>query len=393
MTKIAEPLDHVAEEREAATKGRVAKLRSQGQKLWCRPEPLKPRVGRPPKLEIERLKVKVWYWKLWSLRPEGWNDAKLDEFFGGQKGAARLKIFERMRTKGWFPRDVHALEGFKNIKRPKELVARIDETPPFEGTRKLLEAPFWTVFGKNTKDIASVRLALNECLDRNALLRLEGNLNVVIDSQVQSIIQNPEKRLAYISSAGVYTHWLIWELQQIPDHFERLILVGLLLRESLLLAYLDMVLVLKQVLNEQVHQIAKQPWLTPIRDDFVRIVTDYILRGHIDLRNEELLYDGGSRQAVHGYIISKDNTFLDDDTGDAVEKDAWSKDLGSTCNWVAAAVRGIDGQWDPTDAEYHEAAYQDWLRDRDDPNVQWPDCPDDGGSFVTDPEDWPSDLL
>lgn len=361
----------------------LSELCEVGQSFWIRSAPEKPSVGRPPKRDIERLRVQTWYWKVKSLCPEGWSDAELDRQFGGQAGINRLKIFERIRREGWFPQTVDESKAGTKIKRPRNLVDVVDQFPGFGGTKTLLHAPFWTVLGRQAADPTSVRLALNEQLDANGLVRLEGGLNGIVDEQVRELIREPDNRLSYVSSGGVYIQWLEWELSQIPDEFERLTLVGLLLREALLLACLDHVFILQQVAREQISQIAGQPWVAPLQQDFTSIVGEYMLRGHISPHDEAGLYHhGGARNAIRGYVVGKDNAFLDDSDG-FEEKKAWSKGLEHTCQRAAAMFRALDGQWDPTDESYHEAAYQEWLRDRDDPTVVWPECPDDGGSLLS----------
>lgn len=363
-------------------------LCEQGQKAWVQSVPVTRRVGRPRKTDIERLRVRTWYWKIKSLCPAGWTDATLDEKFGGQKGTGRLRIFDRMRKKGWFPRSFPDGQLLKNIKRPRDLVDAIDREFPSGGTKNLLESPFWTIFGKPTADLPSVRQALNECLDRNGLVRLESDLNETVDAQIREIIRNPDKRLSYISSAGIYTQWLFWEMRQIPDDFERLTLVGLLLRESLLLAYLDSANLLSNILRQTISQIAKAPWLAPVAEEFERVVSAYIHRGHIDASYESHLYEGDSRQAIRGYVVSKDSVFLGSPDNHN-EKEAWFKELKFMSQWVAAMIRTGDGEWDMSDDKYYEESYQQWLKDREEPNIKWPNCPDDGSSRLSSQDEWP----
>lgn len=361
----------------------MSELCEVGQSFWTQSAPEKPSVGRPPKRDIERLRAQTWYWKVKSLCPEGWSDAELDRQFGGQAGINRLKIFERIRREGWFPQTVDASKASTRIKRPKNLVDVVDQSPGFGGTKTLLHAPFWTALGRQAADPTSVRLALNELLDQNGLVRLEGGLNGIVDEQVREIVLRPDKRLSYVSSGGVYVHWLEWELSRIPGAFERLTFVGLLLREALLLACLDHVFILWQIARGQISRIAGQSWLMPLQREFTSIVGEYMLRGHVSPHDEADLYrHGGAHDAIRGYVVGKDSAFLGDSDG-IEEKTAWSQGLGHTCQRVAATLHALDGQWDLSDESYHEAAHQEWLRDRDDPTVVWPECPNDGGSLLS----------
>jgi hypothetical protein len=339
------PYDEVEDEEEALAQT-LATLLHQGQGMWIKPGPKPRRRGRPNKSPIEELQVLTWYYKVRSLCPPDWSDAQLDRKFVGTGKSVRRKVFERIRRDSWYPQISVELKVDAQTKVAAYLIDAVEQTEGFAGTKALIEAPFWTIFGKKTLDLATVRVTLNELLDRYGLVRLEKSLTRIVDPHVQKIADDSKSTVTGLSVAGVYVQWLNFSLARIPDELARLMIVGLLLREALLLSYIDMAIILNQIVWDQVALFTQQPWMAlSNKARFVATVSEYIRRGHVEASEEQRLYDNASLAAVCGYIVERRSSFLSVSV-DPAEKGHWAKDLDVTCERLSSMAATLHGPWD-----------------------------------------------
>jgi len=321
-------------------------LLQQGQGMWIKSEPKPRRRGRPNKSLIEKLQVLTWYYKVKSLCPQDWSDAQRDREFVGVSRTSRRKIFERVLRDGWYPRMSVERKANLPTRGSVYLIDAVDQTRGFDGTKALIESPFWTMFGGKTLDLKAVRLRLNALLDRYGLARLEkGSLTKIVDQRVHKIAENSQRAISRLSLAGVYAHWLQFSLTRVPDRLDRLMIVGLLLRESLLLSYVDMAVILSQIVWDEVAEFANQPWMQPLKDEFTATVSEYVRRGHVQASDELSLYDNASFMAVSGYIVGRDSSFLSRSTNQS-EEDRWAEGLNAACERMSFMATTLHGPWD-----------------------------------------------
>ena len=338
-------LAQLLEDEEKALAQKLAALLKRGQGMWIESEPKPRRRGRPNKSPIEKLQVLTWYYKVKSLCPRDWSDAQRDREFAGIRRNSRRKIFERVLRDGWYPRMSVERKMDSPTMGSVYLIDAVDLTNGFDGTKALIESPFWTMFGGKTLDLKAVRLGLNALLDRYRLVRLEKGLTKIVDRHVHKIADNSQGAVVGLSFAGVYAQWLRFSLTRIPNKLDRLMIVGLLLRESMLLSYIDMAVILSQIVCDEVAEFANQPWLKPLKDEFTTTVSEYIRRGHVEASDELSLYDNASFMAVSGYIVGRDSSFLSTSANQA-EEDRWTEGLNATCERMSFMATTLHGPWD-----------------------------------------------
>jgi hypothetical protein len=339
------PYDEVEDEEKALAQ-MLATLLQQGQSMWVKPGPKPRHRGRPNKSPIEELQVLTWYYKVKSLCPPDWSDAQLDRKFVGAGEAVRRKVFERIRRNSWYPQISVERKVDAHTRVAAYLIDAVEQTAGFAGTKALIESPFWTIFGKKTLNLATVRLTLNELLDQYGLVRLEKSLTKIVDPHVRKIAPDSKSAVTGLSVAGVYSQWIKFSLARIPDELDRLMIVGLLLREALLLSYIDVAVILNQIVWDQVEQFTHQPWMALLNKwKFVATVSEYIRRGHVDVSDEQRLYDNASSMAVCGYIVERHSSFLSVSV-DPAERDQWAQDLDATCKRLSFLASTLHGPWD-----------------------------------------------
>jgi hypothetical protein len=328
-------------------------LLTQGQRAWIKSEPKPPKLGRPPKSPIEKLQVWTWYYKVKSICPPDWSDERRDQEFAGSSRTDRGKIFARVRSDGWYPERSVEYKVDSSTWTSIYLIEAVDRTrnldwtQPFKGTKALIESPFWTIFGKEAPNLKMVRQELNALLDHHGLVRLEKDLSKIVDPYVHRIAADSQGTITELSFAGVYTQWLNFSLSRVPDRLDRLTIAGLLLRESLLLSYIDMAIILDRIVWDQVVQFASQSWMEPLKEKFVTVASEYIRRGHVDPLDESGLYGSASFRAVSGYVIARDSSFLSGSVN-PTERDQWAEGLNTTCEEMSHVATNLHGPWDTT---------------------------------------------
>lgn len=335
MSKIDDPFDFLAPRPNVSRQfvlERLPGLMSKGQSSWLLSNPSAHTKGRLPKTAMERLSIKTCYWWIRARCPQDWSDQRLSLELNDPTQEARS--FERMRRSGVAPESIWRLLVPRSYEQDgdfhdqvvcddflKGIVAR----PEFAAFKETFSSSFWTILNRSTSTLFVVRTKLNEWMENNGFVRLEGGLNCLVDEQA-SEFENRLGGSGMIASQRLsYSQWLFFALNQLDKPFECLVLLGLLEREAMLLGHVERAYTIAKMIPGWIKRACPAcSFANPIRQrqyeeycrEFQQVIYAYMLRGHIESSLEGELYPHGSDRAVQGYILDKQSGFL---TGDKEE--------------------------------------------------------------------------
>jgi len=325
------------------------------------------RPGRPPKQKIESLRYKTWYWWLRARSTEDLSDASLGERIGF--GAASRAV-DRMRRTGMVPKAIFQPES-DTFQEGRGVLAVCEASENYAGSLDLLTSEFWACLGKKTNTLKAVREKIDEMLVNGQLLRLDQRSRINVDGQIRQFIQQSGKSDPFVSSARIYTQFLWRALQGLNNPFDRLALVGLLLREALLLGAVDQTYLLSKVFESFCYQVIPKGKLglgysvwdeiddvpprtlreknyRAFRKEFMQTTREYAYSGHVDMSEMASLYPEGS-SAVEAYILNSDSGFLENSDRAYAEWQAYLP-IGSEGVEVDALIGiGMKSQWNFSD--------------------------------------------
>lgn len=349
----------------------LAELRLCGQKYWLQEKPKKKEAGRYPKTNLEKIRFKTWYWWMRERCPDSWTDEELSRELGMGKNNPR--VIDRMRRTGLCPRTINSPGTGGSGQEHVGLAKRVASHPLFNGSDEVVISMFWTALGKKLNTLLSVRIALNDFLYSHHLLRLEGDLNELINDQLLEWVRNNESGVR-ISDSRVFYGFLELSLESIPSVFGRLTLIGLLIRESLITCNIENIDVLSIALDVVTNNAApkyygkseaKKKQYSEFLIDFKVAIRDYIYRGHIDTHQESLIYLKTSLKSTHGYIINRQSGFIK--TG-ALSESTMHDLIATDCDMERVTHLTRSGEWDTLPQSYwdnyFDESYQEWQSEK-----------------------------
>jgi hypothetical protein len=309
-------------------KERLERLRTKGQDGWLDSTPEARSKGRYPKTEMERVSVKTCYWWLRARCPSDWSDQELSRRLGDPSKEG--KAFERMRRSGIAPEAIWQVIVSEGVAcKTDQFMSGIESRPEFSKFREIFGSSFWTALGNKTKTLLSVRKSLNAWMSSNGFVRLEAGVSCAVDDLAREFEKGADGSRMIPSRRHSYSQWLFYALEQLDHPFERLVFLGLLQREAILLGYVEWAYTIAQIIPVWIkracpvcnfsNSIRRQQYEEFCRE-FGRVIYTYMLRGHIESSLESELYPSGSEGAVSGYILDKQSGFVTEDVDDAHEE-------------------------------------------------------------------------
>lgn len=226
-------------------------------------------VGRPKKLELQKLRAKLWYWDVQSR--EGLGNTALDRKFGlfYDETSPPPKIFESLRRRGTVPTKR------PHTRRPADLVEAVGQAPGYEGTYELFHSPFWQLVEKPINDVVFVREILDRCLGNCGLARAPFGAHAGVEVTSEPVeLYGKYYRSRLPERLWIYAVTLDRLLQRLPVSLDRLALVAALFKEAHLACDLELALYLKQLVEQEMDVYCEQLW---IPDDVVLGLENCIL--------------------------------------------------------------------------------------------------------------------
>lgn len=313
---------------EQFVKEKLERLRTKGQDGWLESTPEARTKGRYPKTEMERVSVKTCYWWLRARCPSEWSDQELSRRLNDPSKEG--KAFERMRRSGIAPESIWQLIITEGIGSTADLfVSGIEFKQEFLTFRETFGSSFWTILGNKSKTLLNVRNSLNQWMSSNGFVRLEAGVSCVVDDLAREFEQGADGSGMILSQRHSYSQWLFYALEQLDHPFERLVLLGLLQREAMLLGYVEWAYTIAQIIPCWIKRACpvcnfsnskRRQQYEEFCREFERVIYTYMLRGHIESSLESELYPSGSEGAISGYILDKQSGFVIDDKDEAHEE-------------------------------------------------------------------------
>ena len=275
--------------------------------------------GRKKKSLAEYTRMALWYNEIKSRCR--WSDAKLDREFawkieGEDKAADRPRYFEWIRKKSRMPRGNHK---WRNM---EEIVSAVEKNPLFKGTKTIYDSPLWDLLEDRNANLRSTRKIVNRCLENAGLVRLEGMASDILDFSVIAATIKIEHEPLEVPKETRYFALLDSCFEEIPEHIERIALLGALYREAYLACSLEIAFSLSKRFHDSVFEFCSQRWPhETIPDLFDRIVNGVLLW---EMTGEDVadIYEDGPFNTVNKYIISDKNRLA---TGAILTSEKWTR--------------------------------------------------------------------
>lgn len=223
-------------------------------------------VGRPRKIDLDKLRVKTWYYLVKSKKKM--SDYRRDLYFLEKAGLSpvhphlRIRIFENLRARWSMP-----CAG-DHPRREFDLIKLVESDEDFTGTASVFLSPFWDILHAKQYDWVyysdcakslMAKLGLKRVNECEYWRMVDGNLSQRKNVKPLQKLNN----ILYGSSLG--------RVAFEENSFDVLSLFCALYREAYLLNHLELAVQIKDNFHSLLLEVSKYEWLEEIADEFVDI--------------------------------------------------------------------------------------------------------------------------
>lgn len=242
-----------------------------------------PKLGRPPKTPVDRLRAQLWYYAVKSRTIM--SDYQLDLLFLDRLGKRpsdpqkRIRLFENVRLYGTLP------STGTHPRRDFNLIEIVDLHEDFGGTAEVFNSPFWLLFGPQYQDLSSCHALVQSSLRRLGLLRFSSIAQWGFKGAMKMWNDKQESELQ-LSSSFIWEGYRLYGVQlrivlsTLPLSLDLLTLLGALFREAYLACALEVAVEIKNIFYEMLERYIKQDWISPLANVFERQAECRILFMH-----------------------------------------------------------------------------------------------------------------